>query len=570
MKKFKLLGTMSLSAAMLLSVITACAPSTAKPGEGEVVIDNKKTTLFVSNFNGAYGDSWLKAAASRYEELHANDSYEAGKKGVQIYIDNGKEDAKTLIAGINGSRDDVFFTEWLYYYDVVNSGKVMDLTDIVTEQLTDYGESVSIEDKLTSEQKNYYSIDGHYYALPHYQAFSGITYDVELFEDELLYFAYDKDNGNDGFITSSEDKRAYGPDGKTGVIGGVDYSSDDGLPATYDDFFKLCAKMREKGITPLLWTGSYPIYYQWFSTALYADYEGLENMMLNYTFDGTADDIVTSFDTDGNPILSSKEIKPSTGYELAKQAGRYYSLKFTEGIVNGNYTDARCFGTLEFIEAQKVYINGGYGGNQRIGMFIESNYWENEVSDANGFATMVKQYGQKAGRLQRKFSMMPFPKATEEQVGEKNTLVDFLMSGAFIKKDIADYKKELALDFLQYLYTDESLNEWTAITGTPKSVKYDLTEETESQISYFSKSVFALRNASDVVYPYSNSALYKNNASSFSIESFWNASVSNTPYSYPQTAIKKYRVSARDYFNGIAAVNNQNAWNNSYSKYFEN
>ena len=166
--------------------------------------------------------------------------------------------------------------------------------------------------------------------------------------------------------------------------------------------------------------------------------------------------------------------------------------------------------------------------------------------------------------------MMPLPKATKEQVGEKNTLVDFLMSGSFIKKDIADYKKELALDFLQFLYTDESLNEWTAITGTPKSVNYELTSETENQISYFSKSVFALRNASDVVYPYSNSSLYKNNASSFSIESFWNTKVNNTPYSYPHTAIKKYKVNAKDYFNGIAALNNQAAWNNSYSNYFEN
>ena len=35
--------------------------------------------------------------------------------------------------------------------------------------------------------------DGKYYGLPHYESFFGIIYDVDMFEEELLYFADEVD-----------------------------------------------------------------------------------------------------------------------------------------------------------------------------------------------------------------------------------------------------------------------------------------------------------------------------------------------------------------------------------------
>ena len=547
---------------------TGCKPPTSVPGGNTQQMDKSKTILYASNFNGAYGSKWLQEAANRYEELHKDDVYQEGKKGVQIWIDNNKTGASDLIAGMSSNRDDIFFTENAYFYDIVRSGYALDLTDIVTEKLTKYSETKSIEDKLTDEQRSFYSVDNHYYVIPHYQGFSGLTYDKDFFKDECLYFALDADNSDAGFVLSADQERAYGPDGIPGTY-------DDGLPATYDDFFKLCARMKDTvGISPILFSGSTSIYYQIFSTALMADYEGLDQTMLNYTFKGNATSIINSFDALNNPVIGELPITSRNGYQLAKQAGRYYSLKFTEGLVNSGYFDNDCFGTLSHIDAQKNFINGGYGGAKRYGMFIDANFWENEVSDAGGFSAMEKKYGaNRTSRNARNFGFMPFPKATLDKVGEHNTLVDYLCSGSFIKSTIEDYKKDLALDFLQFLYTDASLNEWTAITGTPRSLNYDITEDTLSKISPYSRDVLQTRFSSDIVYPYANSAIYKNNASAFAVETYWDTNVikngKQTPYSLPHTAMRNDKVTAKEYFLGLEALRTKASWENSYSSFFE-
>ena len=222
----KLLALLLCVIAIFSLTLTGCAVPTEKPNETnstdefdrETKINTGKTTLFISNFNGAFGEKWLKAAASRYEEIHKDDVYEEGKKGVQIWIDNAKQGGKDIIDGMSNSRDAIFFTEYVYYSDLVSSGKALDITSIVTEKLTKYGEDKSIVDKLTDEQKAYLETkDGKYYMMPHYQGFRGITYDIDLFESELLYLSADKNNGNDGFIVDMSEPMSKGPDNVVGT-----------------------------------------------------------------------------------------------------------------------------------------------------------------------------------------------------------------------------------------------------------------------------------------------------------------------------------------------------------------
>ena len=100
MKK-KLLAIFTACLFSALFALGGCTPPSERPGGGgddefglATTIDSNRTTLFVSNFNGGFGKRWLKAAAKRYEELHKDDVYEAGKKGVQIWIDNSKTGGK--------------------------------------------------------------------------------------------------------------------------------------------------------------------------------------------------------------------------------------------------------------------------------------------------------------------------------------------------------------------------------------------------------------------------------------------------------------------------------------------
>lgn len=113
-------------------------------------IDPNKTQLYIGNYYGGLGDAWLKELKRQYEELHPD---------VQILITSDKTPflASSVINNITTDEYNLYFTEKQYYYDLVNDNKIADITDIVTEKLTKYGEDVSIEDKITDQQlKDYY------------------------------------------------------------------------------------------------------------------------------------------------------------------------------------------------------------------------------------------------------------------------------------------------------------------------------------------------------------------------------------------------------------------------------
>ena len=267
---------------------------------------------------------------------------------------------------------------------------------------------------------------------------------------------------------------------------------------------------------------------------------------------------------------SGVAITPNNGYLLAKQAGKYYSLQFAERLLKKEYIASGSMGTLSHTDAQKNYINSYPSGGEAIGMLIEGSFWENECSDMGYFDAAVKSYGQEWSRADRRFAMMPYPKATAGQVGEKVTLTDSLMSGAFIRGNVEGYEKELALDFLQFLYTDESLREFTQYTGSPKAMNYDI--DGVEGISNFARSVFDMKNRADIVYPYSSEPIYADQPASFEPTSFYstvvNKGAGDVPYTYPSRAIYDQGVTGLEYFNGLSVAMSKSSWDNAYRKYF--
>ncbi|MFR6640367.1 MAG: hypothetical protein ACLUSP_02670 [Christensenellales bacterium] len=57
-------------------------------------------------------------------------------------------------------------------------------------------------------------------------------------------------------------------------------TDDDGLPATYDEFFALCDKMKSEGVTPICWNGLAVEYLTDFAKSLAADYDGKQKRCL--------------------------------------------------------------------------------------------------------------------------------------------------------------------------------------------------------------------------------------------------------------------------------------------------
>lgn len=582
MSFMKRLLAVLLGCATALTVV-GCATPTGPDNPPEEEVNRDKTQLYVFNYGGGFGREWLDAAKQRFEALHADDVYEKGKKGVQIIIDHRKESLTS--EQYKTSTNEVFFTEGVNFYNLYNGDTFLDITDAVTEPLSDIDadDTQSIEDKMYAEQRDFFGVtengETKYYAVPHYSGFYGIMYDIDLFENNKYYFAKDQslyeESGllEDKFISNMNTTRSAGPDGTEGTY-------DDGLPATYEEFFELCDYIASTSVMPIRWTGAnYRDYLNQIMFALMADYEGKDNLMVNFTFDGsTVDNLGTLSGTDFVYDAQATDIDESNGYELYRSDSRYYALKFLEQLCiddndhNKYHTDPVTQLDLAFnsgfshMDAQEYFLQGGYDqGIGRAAMLIDGNWWQMEA--ANTFESMADFYGDELSAENRNIGIMPLPKANEQKVqegkesGVRQTIVDTQYSVAFIKSTIDEYKIDLAKEFLRFVNTQESLVEYTTITNTPKALDYSLSETEMAQLSPYGRSTFTLLADSEIVYPYSKDPLYLNNVSFFRVLNMFNSYVGSTHYQWPAEAFRDYGITAEQYFTGMRSYYTEERWN---------
>ena len=113
MKKINLLFVAILVVFSLLT-LTACDE------EGVVgsieKVDHTKTQLYVYNYDGGYGQKWLNEVKGRFESAYVDYEGKDGKVGVQVLIENGKNDGGKLLDDINNNRNEIIFTENVSYY----------------------------------------------------------------------------------------------------------------------------------------------------------------------------------------------------------------------------------------------------------------------------------------------------------------------------------------------------------------------------------------------------------------------------------------------------------------------
>jgi ABC-type glycerol-3-phosphate transport system substrate-binding protein len=535
--------------------------------------DKSKTQLYVATFDGGFGSSWMDEIEKRFEAKYANVSFEPGKVGVQIIAKPERElTNETLVNKISGMTHEVFFSEAINYYELQSRGLLYDISEAVTKPINyDFvtgtvdssdPETKSIQEKMINGvHKDYFGANGQYYGLPFYEATYGIIYDIDLFEKNKLYFAEDGTN----FIRKSTEKRSKGPDGTFGT-------SDDGLPATYEDFFKLCDYMVSSRITPITWTGVSP-YVNALVESLQADYEGEEQMRLNFTASGTATNIVKEFDGE-TPVLESVEITQDNGYVTwTKQAGKYYGLKFAEELSsNTNYYDISKVTSSGYMQtdAQNAVIMDKFTQNKKpVAMLIDGSWWLNEAKSA--FAAAEQRFGVEAGMQNRKFGLMPLPKATEAQVGQKYSVMEVNSSICFVRGNVDKKKDALIKEFIQFCHTEESLREFTSITYTTKPFAYEMTEAEVNAMPYWGQEMYRLHNENAYVSSYSTSGIYKKNASKFT--QIWEgkmfeSQIGNKTYNIVTNAMiplgNNATLSAKEYFEGLAVGITADDWKNGF------
>ena len=555
MKKTRLV---SLVLSILLTLCTVgtfvgCSDSFGNTGWNEE-LDTKKTQLYVRNYQGGFGNKWLYNGKAKLEAKYAGVSLETGKKGVQVLITDIKETPQ--ISNIQNDIYEVYFVEKVNYLYLQKQNVVEDITDIVIN--TNPYDGKKIEEKLTAEQQGFYGIDENgqtkYYALPHYMASVGIVYDMDLFNDRGYYFkaGYESETDiNNMFIIDPGDKKSNGPDGKTGVIGGVDYSLDDGLPATYDDFWNLCQYIKDDGNTPLNWGGSNAT--QFYVTALMfqlmANYQGAKEFMRNFTFEGDMD--VIKLDSNGNVVMDGEQPETETvtlnpvnndGYETFRSEAYYYALQFIKKLMDtvGTYSLEKNINNPSYdaFAAQRDYIaSREYNGNGRQAMLIDGSWWDSEATS----------YFDKAGydKADCNYGWLPLPAATKDKVGKhNNTMVNSINSLCFVKKGLNDVKKQLAFDFVQLMNSDESLVDFTAQTNAFKDFIYDPKDKVSS-ISPFGQQLYKAWSSYDLIYPNDNNSQYYNTI-------------------YMTDASRRYAISSSDQFAAMKFLSDKNMTVKSY------
>ncbi|HEY8443380.1 MAG TPA: extracellular solute-binding protein [Clostridia bacterium] len=445
--------------------------------EKDKVYDPSKTQLIVGNYLGGFGEEWL---------YKAKEIYEAQNPDVEIVIRSDKKDYEenTLIVSMPTNEEDIYFLSSLSYHIFQSQGYLADITDVVTKKTVDTTvrtkeqREVSILDKIDDEIKDYYNINGKYYGIPFVKSIFAPVYDVDLFEEKLLYF---KDGGNGSFITSLSDKKTAGLDGVYGTY-------DDGLPTTYTEFKKLMTAMVQKGITPFTFSGMNQYYRMRLLASFWVDYEGKEKFQLNNTFSGQY-----LFEGQSTPTT----ITVANAYELQKQEGKRYALQFGRDLINNSWYTINSFNTSQsHIEAQQEFLKSRMGGQKPVAMIAEGGWWENEAKPyMNDMA--IELNNQKWNYGVRKFAVMPIPKADN---GKSNPRKTYMLNGgkSLVCVSQNSDKKDLAKDFLEFTTSYQILDLFTRYTGAVRPYKYEISEETERNLTHYAKNCWDIMNDENV------------------------------------------------------------------------
>lgn len=521
--------------------------------------------LKVFNFNGGYGSEWLSALEKRYEAEKAGKTITIDGKtydGIDVQIDAVKKVMKEMAGTYNFATNHVYFHEDVWYTTYLRNGNTFaEMTEALTTD-NPYEPGTTLESKLSAEQKAYFNVDGKYYGIPHYAGYVGVNYDIDLFEEKGYYlkdgYSYNGDTATlAACFTNVAAEKTAGPDGKKGT-------DDDGLPTTYDEFFMLCGWITQNGDTPITWdNGNRQKYLNWFISSLAASYEGLEQTNLNYTFSGMAKNLVSVANDGTVTKLPETEISSENGYELAKQAGKYYGLTFIEQLAKNDwyYSPAGLTNT----DAQDKFIQGI--GETYVAMLMDGVWWENE---ADSTFTSEELAGMPS-RKDRNYGFMPLPAATNEKATEranalnagKNgyTLLDTHNSLCFIGKGLSEDARKLAIDFIQFAYTDNSLAEFSITTDTTKALKYTMSNADKAKMSAYGRSIINMQERADVVYSFSREKFYQDNEASLAdYDAAFRAEVDGNTVSAPLDSFVGGK-SVKTYFDGLYTYRKNTLWN---------
>ena len=548
--------------------------------------DPNKTNISIYSFNGGVGNDWLTKAIADFSVLKADHSYESGKTGVKITW-YGNTDSQGAVANIKTSSDAIYFTEkGQTPYDLANLEVLYDLTDVVRSKASE-DEEGTIESKIDEGYRTTLKgQDGNYYALPHYEWYPGLTYDVAAFDANGLYFAAPVDGeevtaddvinfdaeirvgssrynfGNANFVGSPDCKKSCGNDGIYGT-------PDDGLPSSVEEFLILCSYMKVNfGLSPLAVAGNHRDYSAYLLQGFLTSLLGNEGIQRFYDFNGSVN--VINQDSSGgfiantsqpelfcegsgivNPSYTATSVSEKTGYLSRQTYERYYLASLMKIMLQCNFfSDKSVNSGATNLQTQKGFIFGT--DKFKSGMLIEGNYWYNESKGEGYFTTWSKEnHGEERSvgwmSLPSKLTGTVEPLADQSGQGYQTPLLDTGYSYCIVNKNAMNRKSEgyrqAVLDFVKFLYSDEQLKQFTKMTGVCKAaLDYGFNDaDVVEALSPFQKQVLALKASNGVVYTKIANDTFRKHQSEFRFgidAPIWTTKVGNVTYKEYISAFK--------------------------------
>ena len=540
----------------------------------------------VMNFGGGVGRKWLDQAVKRFETAYAEKSYETDKTGVKVDVESN---ISTGSANMASSGVHIYFDQASTINTWIQQGLMLDISDVVTEitQDTRNGAPTSIEGKIEENLRyQYKGNDGKYYALPHYEFYDGLTYDVDRFEEEGLYFAADSSEGvkytcdlvgkDFYFVKSATSKKSCGNDGEFGT-------QDDGLPTTLEELIALCDYIKEEvQITPFVLAGNHNDYSTYVINGLTASLAGYDQAQAMFSFDAEEVETIVGFSSENlfeginnvkKPQTEKTAVTEATGYLAYNQVAKYYAYSFMQiaverGWISNNATQPTHLHT----DAMRDLILNGIGQKPKTCMIMEGSYWLNEAEDNDIF----EEYKEWSFGEEKRLGWMALPTSLDEPVTEGNgremVMFNGVKTAAFINGNLATKRNtegiiDACKDFLRFLYSDAELVEFVKQSGTMKAgIDIEIGDDVLNQMTSGQKSLMEYRANNRVLQQANDNPTLNSNFSvlTYGIDRGHRPYINGVRYTSIVGAVRKGGRTSQDCFEAIDI--SESLWLQDYYK----
>lgn len=515
--KLKNILTTLLSVSMLMSM-TACGGSEGGGNGGNKnyiynTPSESKLQIKVKNFGGGPGNVWLEETAERFAQLKQNEKY-GDKTGVYITYESTYDQNTASMAS---DSTNIFFDERASDPSVLaQSGLLLNLDSIVKDETREGG---SLESKIFDSAKGgIQGNDGSYYALPHYEYYTGLAYNRTTFESLCAYFAdeeednvytYSSSYGSANFIGDLTAKKSVGPDGQ-------EDTADDGLPRSLDEFILLCDYIKTESdgdVAPITVSGKYYKYVEYLLIGFWSSMAGAEQMRNYYNCTGEIE--VVERDADGNLQFTNENLfqgisyikKPKTkmvtmsedgsdGWMGNDMAAKYYATAMLEVITTEGFFSATANSEKDHWQTQMDLYMDGKANTNNSAMLVEGSYWYNESDENGGFNYYERYVGEDRADLDVQWMSLPTSVYADGATGKDACFLDCGQAYTMINGNVQSNPAlmQACIDFVKFCYTENELENFTVKTGLARAIGYDLDATQKQEMGIYATGLWETRD----------------------------------------------------------------------------